>query len=67
MLSVEQWPELHEPVMVVQLSGWIDAGLAGSGAIAMLIEQLENAVKLAPNNPITKKNYDAACDLPENP
>ena len=44
MLSVEQWPELHDPVMVVALSGWIDAGLAGSGAIAVLADQLEDAV-----------------------
>ena len=47
MLSVEQWPELHDPVMVVQLSGWIDAGLAGSGAIAVLAEQLDDAVEFA--------------------
>ena len=32
MLNVEAWPELRDPVMVVVLSGWVDAGMAGSGA-----------------------------------
>lgn len=47
MLSVERWPELRDPVMVLALSGWIDAGLAGSGAIAVLTEQLEGAREFA--------------------
>ncbi len=33
--------------MVVALSGWIDAGLAGSGAIAVIAEQLEEPVEFA--------------------
>jgi proteasome assembly chaperone (PAC2) family protein len=47
VLSVEQWPDLHEPVMVIALSGWIDAGLAGAGAIAVLTEQLDDPVEFA--------------------
>jgi proteasome assembly chaperone (PAC2) family protein len=47
VLSVDRWPELHDPVMVVALSGWIDAGLAGSGAIAVIAEQLEEPVEFA--------------------
>ncbi|MGH9031259.1 MAG: PAC2 family protein [Acidimicrobiia bacterium] len=42
-LDVERWPDLRAPVMVVALSGWVDAGLAGAGAIAVLAEQLESA------------------------
>jgi proteasome assembly chaperone (PAC2) family protein len=42
-IDVDRWPELRSPVMVVALSGWVDAGLAGAGAIAVLAEQLESA------------------------
>ena len=41
MLSVERWPELSEPLMVVALTGWVDAGGAGAGAMSVLVEQLE--------------------------
>jgi hypothetical protein len=47
MLTVEHWPELHEPVMVIALAGWIDAGLAGAGAITVLSEQLADATEFA--------------------
>jgi predicted ATP-grasp superfamily ATP-dependent carboligase len=43
MLSVETWPELRTPVMVFAFTGWVDAGFAGSGAIAALGEVLESA------------------------
>ena len=36
VLSVERWPELSEALLVVALSGWVDAGGAGAGAIAAL-------------------------------
>jgi len=41
VLSIEQWPSLHEPIMILAFTGWVDAGLAGSGAIAALEEQIE--------------------------
>ena len=31
VLSVEHWPELAEPLMVVALSGWVDAGVRRRG------------------------------------
>jgi hypothetical protein len=37
-IEVERWPELRDPVLVVALSGWVDAGLAGAGAAAVLTE-----------------------------
>src|SRR5919108_2625060 len=43
MLDVDKWPELRDPVLVVALSGWVDAGLAGAGAAAVLGEQLISA------------------------
>jgi proteasome assembly chaperone (PAC2) family protein len=42
-VDVEKWPELRDPVLVVALAGWVDAGLAGAGAAAILAEQLESA------------------------
>lgn len=42
-VRVDRWPELRAPVLVVALSGWVDAGLAGAGAIAVLAEQVESA------------------------
>jgi proteasome assembly chaperone (PAC2) family protein len=41
VLEVEHWPELRDPVLVVAFSGWIDAGLAGVGAAAALVGQLD--------------------------
>jgi predicted ATP-grasp superfamily ATP-dependent carboligase len=41
VLTVERRPELRDPVLVVALSGWVDAGLAGAGAIAYLVQQLQ--------------------------
>ena len=40
MIEVDRLPQLREPVLVAAFSGWVDAGLAGSGAAAMLAEQL---------------------------
>jgi hypothetical protein len=43
MMSVERWPDLTEPLIVVALTGWVDAGGAGAGAMTVLSEQLEDA------------------------
>jgi proteasome assembly chaperone (PAC2) family protein len=43
VLEVEQWPQLRDPVMLVALSGWVDGGMAGGGALAAVAEQLEAA------------------------
>jgi PAC2 family len=47
MLTVERWPELREPVMIVALTGWVDGGLAGAGAMAAVAEQLESPGRFA--------------------
>ncbi len=41
VLTVDHWPELRRPLLVVALSGWVDAGIAGGGAIAGLRDQLD--------------------------
>ncbi|MFI5047026.1 MAG: PAC2 family protein [Acidimicrobiia bacterium] len=40
LLDIDSWPALRDPVMVVSLSGWIDAGVAGAGSMAVLGDQL---------------------------
>ncbi len=47
VLEVEQWPALRDPVLLVAFSGWIDAGLAGAGSVAAVIDQLEGARRFA--------------------
>jgi proteasome assembly chaperone (PAC2) family protein len=45
VLEIDRWPDLRDPVLVVALSGWVDAGLAGVGAAAVLSDQLGSASK----------------------
>lgn len=40
VLAVEHWPEVAEPLMVIALAGWVDAGGAGAGAMSALADQL---------------------------
>ena len=42
LLELDAVPQLRDPVLVVALSGWVDAGMAGAGTIAVLDEQLES-------------------------
>ncbi len=41
VLSVDHWPDITEPLMILALTGWVDGGGAGAGAITALGEQLE--------------------------
>ena len=43
MLEIDTLPQLRDPILVVALTGWVDAGLAGSGSVAFLEEQLDSA------------------------
>ncbi len=43
MIEIDALPQLRDPVLVVALAGWVDAGLAGGGTVALLQEQLESA------------------------
>lgn len=43
MLAIEQVPQLRDPVMVVSFSGWVDGGLAGAGAVAVLQDAMQSA------------------------
>jgi proteasome assembly chaperone (PAC2) family protein len=41
VIEIDTLPQLRDPVLVVALAGWVDAGLAGSGSVAFLQEQLD--------------------------
>ena len=41
LIEIDALPRLRDPVMVVVLSGWVDAGMAGAGAMAVLTQQHE--------------------------
>jgi proteasome assembly chaperone (PAC2) family protein len=41
VLDVDRWPELRDPVLVVSLTGWVDAGEAGHTAAAHLETHLQ--------------------------
>jgi predicted ATP-grasp superfamily ATP-dependent carboligase len=43
VLEIVQMPELRDPVMVMSFTGWVDGGLAGAGAAAVLADQLQSA------------------------
>jgi proteasome assembly chaperone (PAC2) family protein len=43
VIEIDTLPQLRDPVLVVALAGWVDAGLAGSGSVAFLREQLDAA------------------------
>jgi proteasome assembly chaperone (PAC2) family protein len=47
VLTVDHWPTCDRPLLVVALTGWVDAGLAGGGAVAALTDQLEDASTFA--------------------
>ena len=40
LFAVHSEPELHEPVLVVSLEGWVDAGLGATTAVAALLGQV---------------------------
>src|SRR5688572_17168948 len=42
MLEIDALPQLREPVLLVALRGWVDAGDAGEMAVSMLSSQLES-------------------------
>jgi proteasome assembly chaperone (PAC2) family protein len=47
LIEIDALPKLRDPVLVVSLSGWVDAGLAGAGAVAVLHEQAESVRQFA--------------------
>jgi proteasome assembly chaperone (PAC2) family protein len=47
VLEVETWPTLRQPVLIVALQGWVDAGMAGSRGAEVVREQMTEARRFA--------------------
>ena len=47
VLEVQRMPQLQQPVLVVALSGWVDAGMSGQGAISWLVSHAERSEVVA--------------------
>jgi len=47
VLEVETWPALRQPVLIMALQGWVDAGMAGSRGAEVVREQLTEARRFA--------------------
>jgi hypothetical protein len=47
VLTADHWPTLDRPLLVVALSGWVDAGVAGEGAVNALLDQLQGPDEFA--------------------
>jgi proteasome assembly chaperone (PAC2) family protein len=43
MLEIDVWPRLRDPVLVVAITGWVDAGEAGELTASTLVDQLDGA------------------------
>lgn len=44
LLKIERWPDLHRPVLILAMEGWIDAGLGAAGALATLLAGITTEV-----------------------
>jgi proteasome assembly chaperone (PAC2) family protein len=45
LIQVDRWPDdLHRPVLILAMEGWIDAGLGGAGALATLLQGMSTEV-----------------------
>ncbi len=47
MLEIENHPRLTDPLLVISIAGWVDAGEAGAGAASTITKQLESARRFA--------------------
>jgi hypothetical protein len=39
-----RWPDVTDPVLVLFLDGWIDAGIGGAGAMAHLLQEMDTSL-----------------------
>lgn len=44
LYSFVEYPDLHNPPLILGLDGWIDAGLAAAGAVATLLDTLDTTL-----------------------
>jgi len=42
--EIVRWPDVTDPILVVALEGWIDAGIGAAGAMAHLVQEMDTAL-----------------------
>ena len=42
--EIVRWPDVTDPILVVALEGWIDAGIGAAGAMAHLIQEMDTTL-----------------------
>jgi hypothetical protein len=38
LYEIVRWPDVTDPILVIALEGWIDAGIGAAGAMAHLVQ-----------------------------
>lgn len=41
LYEINHWPDVTDPVLVIALEGWIDAGIGAAGAMSHLIQEMD--------------------------
>jgi predicted ATP-grasp superfamily ATP-dependent carboligase len=44
LYEMVRWPDVTDPVLVIGLDGWIDAGIGGAGAVAHLLQEMDTTL-----------------------
>lgn len=44
LYEIVRWPDVTDPILVVALEGWIDAGIGAAGAMAHLVQEMDTTL-----------------------
>src|SRR5436853_4592306 len=44
LYEIVQWPDVTDPILMIVLEGWVDAGLGASAAMAHLVQEMETSL-----------------------
>jgi predicted ATP-grasp superfamily ATP-dependent carboligase len=44
LYELARWPDVTDPVLVIGLDGWIDAGIGAAGAMAHLVQEMDTTL-----------------------
>jgi predicted ATP-grasp superfamily ATP-dependent carboligase len=44
LYEIVRWPDVTDPILVIALEGWIDAGIGAAGAMAHLVQEMDTTL-----------------------
>ena len=44
LYEIVRWPDVTDPILVIALEGWIDAGIGAAGAMAHLVQEMDSTL-----------------------